>query len=167
MFECRTCETAKSLTEYHKNPQNKSGLEHRCKQCRADLARARYFKDVDKSRARQKENQARHRERRSLYRQNSYAKQRYGVSGAELAERAERLRQEQNGRCAVCRKKGDVLGLVKKAGVKERRLVMDHDHKTGLLRDLLCDHCNKALGNVFEDPQIIEALLMYVRKWST
>lgn len=46
----------------------------------------------------------------------------------------------QKGRCAIC-------GRIPPIG---RRLAVDHDHKTGKVRGLLCGQCNVALG-LFED----------------
>lgn len=46
----------------------------------------------------------------------------------------EKLRKKQRGRCALCKKR--------------RRLVIDHCHRTGRMRKLLCDECNGALGTV-------------------
>jgi len=46
------------------------------------------------------------------------------------------LFEQQNGVCAIC-------GGINYGG---RRLVVDHDHKTGKVRGLLCHHCNMCLG---------------------
>ena len=47
----------------------------------------------------------------------------------------DKILKQQNGRCAIC------LTLPGKT-----RLAVDHDHRTGLVRGLLCWHCNSALG---------------------
>lgn len=59
----------------------------------------------------------------------------------------ERLLTEQAGLCAIC-------------GFPERRkrkrqpmpLVVDHDHRTGQIRGLLCHGCNTGLGSFCDDP---------------
>jgi thymidylate synthase len=47
--------------------------------------------------------------------------------------------EDTNGRCTICQ-------------VTSGNLVIDHDHKTGKIRGLLCDRCNHALGH-FRDNQ--------------
>jgi hypothetical protein len=55
-----------------------------------------------------------------------------GVTDAEY----DRLLAAQGGGCAIC---GNPP--------KTRRLHVDHDHKTGRVRGLLCHRCNRALPN--------------------
>ena len=42
------------------------------------------------------------------------------------------------------------------------RLCVDHDHATGLIRGILCDPCNVALGRVQDDPNRLHALAWYL-----
>ncbi len=49
-----------------------------------------------------------------------------------------RFRME-NPCCEICR-----------CDIRDNKLVLDHDHKTGLYRGLLCHNCNVALGH-FQD----------------
>jgi|ERR1041385_2123575 hypothetical protein len=42
--------------------------------------------------------------------------------------------KKQNGKCAICRKDQRMF---------KRRLNLDHNHKTGKIRGLLCYFCNK------------------------
>jgi hypothetical protein len=62
--------------------------------------------------------------------------------------------QEQNGLCAICH-----------THATRRNLHLDHDHKTGEIRDFLCSGCNTALGQLKEDPEIIKSMLQYIEKW--
>jgi hypothetical protein len=55
----------------------------------------------------------------------------YGITEGEYA----RVLQFQGGRCAICQR-----------APKRWRLGIDHDHKTGLFRGLLCMLCNRALA---------------------
>jgi len=53
------------------------------------------------------------------------------------------------GRCAIC-------------GAAEGKLVVDHHHKTGKVRELLCHLCNAKIGCAREDLAIIAAAAAYL-----
>lgn len=72
----------------------------------------------------------------------------YGLTKAQHAA----MMADQQGRCAVCKKK--------------RRLGVDHNHKTKTIRELLCHPCNASLGFLEENPRLIRALATYAEKWA-
>lgn len=47
----------------------------------------------------------------------------------------------------------------------QMKVCVDHDHETGQNRALLCDDCNKGLGSCKDDPEILERLAAYVRRF--
>ncbi|AVP41905.1 endonuclease VII [Mycobacterium phage Jsquared] len=53
----------------------------------------------------------------------------YGITGDEYWA----IYEFQGGRCYICQR----------ANGKKKRLSVDHDHKTGIVRGLLCTMCNK------------------------
>lgn len=61
----------------------------------------------------------------------------YGITESEYTS----MLEIQNGCCKICDKHFSKLG---------RTLCVDHCHRTGKIRGLLCDKCNRALG-AFED----------------
>lgn len=73
---------------------------------------------------------------------------RYKLSLAEF----DAMVEEQEGRCKIC-------------GDAHKKLNVDHDHKTGEVRGLLCPRCNSALGLAGDGLRSIKALIDYVA-WS-
>ena len=73
---------------------------------------------------------------------------RYGITKADY----EAMLAKQGNRCKVC------LCLF-----KEKRPHIDHDHKTGKVRALLCGLCNSALGMVGDSEFKLARLLAYLR----
>lgn len=58
----------------------------------------------------------------------------------------------QDGGCAICGTKP-----------KKKRLAVDHDHKTGVIRGLLCTQCNHhVLGGAKEDIEILRSAVSYL-----
>lgn len=67
-------------------------------------------------------------------------------------EVADQLSRNRWGHCECC---GDM-----------KKLVVDHDHATGLMRGLLCHHCNMMLGHALDNPARLELGAAYLRKGS-
>lgn len=84
------------------------------------------------------------------YREKQKAIQRrrnYGISDELYAE----LLGRQDGLCALCG-----------GSPSKRALHVDHDHKTGMVRGLLCHWCNTALGAFRDDPKILRRAIEYL-----
>lgn len=80
---------------------------------------------------------------------------RFGIT----IERYVELLEEQKGVCAIClHPETSVLrGHV-------RRLAVDHDHKTGRVRALLCFRCNAGIGRFREDTEVLIRAASYLRQ---
>ena len=61
--------------------------------------------------------------------------------------------------CAICG--ADEAGRTSKSG-KPNRLHIDHDHATGMVRDLLCHHCNLGIGNLRDSIDILRSAIAYL-----
>jgi len=69
----------------------------------------------------------------------------YGISTDDLNA----LLARQRGVCGICKKKG-------------RKLHVDHCHKTGKVRGLLCGKCNRGLGHYDDEPDRMRAAADYL-----
>ncbi len=75
----------------------------------------------------------------------------YGLTPDALAA----LLAGQNGVCAICR---TVLNSTSKPTTPH----VDHDHKTGAIRGLLCSHCNTGIGALRDDAANVMAAYRYL-----
>jgi hypothetical protein len=66
----------------------------------------------------------------------------------------------QKGNCAVC---GTKQKIKDKYG-NLRRLAVDHDHKTGKVRQLLCGPCNTSIGLIKENVKTLNKMIDYIKK---
>lgn len=65
---------------------------------------------------------------------------------------------KQNGVCAICKQPE-----VAKIKGKVISMPIDHDHKTGKVRGLLCSKCNRGLGLFKDDIEILNSAIQYLK----
>jgi hypothetical protein len=116
-------------------------------------------------------------ERWKQYRLNNQEKikayrQKYKPRQKELSRilnRAKRLREhgiceeefnlmlkQQEGKCAICDKPQDE---------SIKFLSIDHDHKTNKNRGLLCSNCNRGIGLLQDDINILQSAIKYLKQY--
>jgi len=81
-------------------------------------------------------------------------RRKYGITD----EQYDAMLKAQNGACAICKRPERMF-----IGSTRTRLAVDHSHKTGKVRGLLCSTCNTALGAFGEDPERIRKAIEYIR----
>ena len=82
---------------------------------------------------------------------DAHLKRNYGITLKEHQE----MYDNQNGVCAICKKSGDG---------KWKKLCVDHDHKTGKVRQLLCRRCNMILGQAYDDSGLLADMITYLNR---
>lgn len=73
----------------------------------------------------------------------------YGLSKAQY----DALKASQGGTCAIC----------KRAKGTTKRLAVDHDHRSGFVRGLLCSTCNNILGYLRDDLELAAGVHGYLK----
>lgn len=73
----------------------------------------------------------------------------YNITDSEWRDMA----NSQDYCCAICGKHQP-----------KKRLAIDHDHKTGKIRGLLCSNCNTALGLLKDNISIAESAVKYLKR---
>ena len=81
-------------------------------------------------------------------RKNYNLLKKYGIT----TEQKEHLRISQDNRCITC--SYEFIDL--------SDAYVDHNHKTGKIRKLLCSGCNFALGHAKENPEILRSIANYI-----
>ena len=137
MKVCYVCKVEKPLESFHKNKAKAHGVADECKQCRKEKKLKELEQDYLGTRLKERAKNL---------------KRMFSMTIEEYEEKATR----QNNGCAIC-------GQTCKSG---KRLAVDHDHKTGKIRDLLCGNCNGGLGKFQDNPELLIKASEYLRKHS-
>lgn len=177
--KCSKCGVPQSTSEFRKCPENKDGLGGVCRTCRNRDRRNHYRRNKRRIRDQQivwyRRNKEKVAQKNKVYREKpehklrldqqkaewrrthkEYTKlygrrkclERYGITAHDF----EQMLDRQNGVCAVC----------KETQLGGKNLCIDHDHKTGKVRGLLCVACNMAIGYMKDDPQRLRAAADYL-----
>lgn len=77
---------------------------------------------------------------------------RYGLTEDQYYTRL----ASQDFKCAICRAE------TAQSGVTEKWFFVDHDHNTGKVRGLLCNHCNRGLGAFKDNTAFLEKAIDYL-----
>ena len=83
---------------------------------------------------------------------NSHLKIRYGID----IDKYNLLLESQNYKCAIC-------GSKETGRIDIKYFNVDHCHKTGKIRGLLCHSCNRMLGDSKDDPNILSKGIDYLK----
>lgn len=165
---CTKCKQKKPLDHFYANKNMKLGKQSRCKICCSTLiskrVRERRLTDpifrtklIAQERIRAKKKWAKNckneewMRKTRLKRFRSRFKTKYGIT----LEDKEIMVQSQDNKCMICKKTFTSL----------KNTHLDHDHKTGNLRDILCSDCNRGLGCFRDNSEILQEACKYLLKW--
>jgi hypothetical protein len=143
--KCTKCGTIKEATDFY-------AKETRCKACVNEIRRAKYAENPEKFIARVSKFRTENPEKI----RDTKLKQAYGVG----IEYFDAKLKEQGNVCAGC---GRNVKSVWRGKVVQ--MALDHCHKTGEPRGVLCIKCNRALGLLEESVETMKRLVDYVNKY--
>lgn len=131
LWLCRGCELYHELKAFglsKKNSKYRLVPLSLCKKCDRDASVKRHARDRARRNERARFNAMRHK---------------YGIGKLEY----ERMLRAQRGACAICFIDKPVYGKV--------IFSVDHCHKSGVIRGLLCDSCNFMIGQARDNPTLL------------
>ncbi len=141
---CPKCKQNLILGAFYKNRAKKDGLSCYCKVCRDRSVKK--YRSENREKLRRRQAAYRKTERgRELCRRNQL-KHAYGIT----PEQHKQMYVNQDGQCAIC------LYVVPYS-----KICVDHDHKTGKVRGLLCQRCNMLLTG-FDDVEFRSRAMEYI-----
>lgn len=147
---CASCLT----TDESKFYLPKAGKRSRyCKECNREQCRKWYAQN--KERVRQRTNTPEHREKsRTTYYHlgNHWEKHIRRAFGWTAADYDSAL-SKQGGVCGICKGPPDKV-----------HFCIDHCHKTGVIRGLLCSRCNRSMGAFSDSPEMIQTVKEYLER---
>jgi hypothetical protein len=76
----------------------------------------------------------------------------YGITPEEY----DRIFKDQDGKCAICHRSPTGVGRNGKV------LHVDHNHKTGKVRGLLCPDCNLSIGRLGDSIDVLKSAIAYL-----
>jgi len=143
---CKHCKKEKSIEDFTRNRAKKDGLNIYCRACCTD--KLNYWKQNNKSLTTEYKKRYRDLNRKEI--RDYGLRYRYGIN----SEQFDKIFESQGRLCAICGSdKSD-----------SRNFVVDHNHKTGNIRGILCSYCNRGLGIFKDDVDIMTRAILYLKK---
>lgn len=136
---CYKCQSRKPENDFWKN-------QARCKSCQVE--HKRNYLAIPGNREKAKEYNRAWFARNSRRKEDYRLKNLYGIS----IEEYEMMYKRQGRKCAICRQDRS-----------EMKLCVDHDHITGEIRGLLCQQCNKGLGDFADSVEYLKSAVAYLQ----
>ena len=136
MKTCRKCGVEKSLFDFYKDVSKKDKLTIYCKPCCI---------------AKEKDYHKRNPVKKTNRKKNGMID---GTTGLPITQATyDKMLIDQHNKCAICENEMSPPCI-------------DHNHATGIIRALLCSHCNKLLGNARENITILKQAIAYISKYN-
>jgi hypothetical protein len=134
MTKCSICKESKENKFFVKRNNRVSGIQPYCKDCHNKKSRKKY---------------------NSIAMRNYDLKKSYGID----LEYYECLLKKQNNRCKICK-----IHISEMKSNTKANFCVDHCHKTKIIRGLLCDSCNRGIGLLKDDYNVLLSAYNYLKE---
>lgn len=167
MKQCQKCHQQRSKNNFHRDSKSKDGLFAYCKKCSWEITKNWRLKNKEKVNQNRKIYYQKHKKQLFLKRKERDAKnseignlrrkwnrtyrlKKYGITLNDY----QKMLISQSTKCAIC-------GIF----ITDDTAKIDHCHKTGKIRGLLCNRCNVSLGHLeksFKDNGLLDKAIAYL-----
>ncbi len=148
---CSQCKRLKAQSDFSFHSQETGRRYSACKTCTKAKRTKQYSQNREALQEAQRTIRAKNPLKWKRYQRNLDLLRFYGITEEKFQE----MSATQGHCCALCRRHKDQIG--------GKGLVVDHNHKTGAIRALLCTRCNSGIGTFNEDPELLLKVSEYVR----
>ena len=135
--KCNGCLVEKPVEDFYLNKIGSKGqprYKSRCKICINKKNLDNYYNETEERRKRRREKNS-----------QSHLLRKFGLTSSEFSA----MILEQNNKCKTC-------------GCELHKPQVDHNHKTGKVRGLLCKPCNMSMGLLKENTQTLYNMIYYI-----
>lgn len=148
---CYMCRSVKMFSEFPKDRLKKHGRGSACNPCNKERSRAWNIANPKKAKVMKRSWYLKQQTLRPFVkRQLAWRQKGINITPEQYLIKL----AEQNSCCKICRRPEKVF---------KKSFAPDHDHKTGIIRGLLCGPCNPALGYFQDDQDRILRAINYLK----
>ena len=153
--QCRKCKKELPESEFTPDKARSGGLKSKCRKCNAEVRRERYHENRIEIAKSQREYMVEYKKKNpnaipDIMREY-HLKKTYGIT----VDRYNEMFIAQQGKCAICGRHQSEF---------KNSLCIDHNHKTGKVRTLLCIGCNYFVGRIENNIELVRQIIKYVEE---
>lgn len=155
--KCKKCKEVKDFKDFNKHKEHKDGLKGTCSACNILYNKEWRLNNPEKKKAYDTQwyidnedyNKNYYERNKELWRTRDLMKK-FGLT----QEKYQEMFDNQKGVCNICH--------MSETAKDKKFLSVDHDHKTGKIRGLLCGNCNKSLGGFKDNTVYLHNAIKYL-----
>ena len=137
-IKCHKCLKDLDTSFFSKNNNSSRGYHYKCKPCHNKYVREIWYTKNQKKQVKASENYKRTHRFEIL-------STKYNIPIDEVRDKF----LKSNGLCVICK--------------REKKLVLDHCHRTNKIRGFICNKCNTALGMIEDNIQTAKNIVKYLK----
>ena len=144
---CPNCQEDLPTSSFNKS-NRRDGYQTYCRACHNKMQREKYKSDP-MAKVKRQLRAGRRKETNPTAQREAELKRLYGITLQDYVQ----MFEKQGEVCAICKEKCST----------RKSLSVDHNHQTGIVRGLLCNRCNRALGMFKDNSTLLLRAAQYIK----